>query len=145
MIHLLNNKIIIINSGKLLAYTNSDEITPYERLLDDIFTDDRYMSLTRPFKKGLLRVETELKLLNIDLDEKKQKLVSNVWFEMKWFDTRLKWNPNDYEGIREITLPVDEIWVPDMVIFFFYQIFFSKKGLSLIKHFNLLLKYLSAL
>ncbi len=25
------------------------------------------MSLTRPFKKGLLRVETELKLLNIDL------------------------------------------------------------------------------
>ena len=49
------------------AYSNDDEITPYERLLDDIFTDDRYMSLTRPFKKGLLRVETELKLLNIDL------------------------------------------------------------------------------
>ena len=32
--------------------------------------------------KGLTRVYTELKLLQIDLDEKYQELISTVWIEM---------------------------------------------------------------
>jgi hypothetical protein len=35
---------------------------------------------------------------------------------MEWFDERLKWNPNDYNSTTEITLPVNKIWVPDIVI-----------------------------
>ena len=28
-----------------------------------------------------------------------------------WFDDRLVWEPDEFEGIREITLPVNKIWV----------------------------------
>ena len=42
--------------------------------------------------------------------------ISTVWLEMEWFDERLKWTPNDYNSTTEITLPVNKIWVPDIVI-----------------------------
>jgi len=48
---------------------------------------------------------------------------------MEWFDERLKWNPNDYNSTTEITLPVNKIWVPDIVIqvtkknFIFFSLF----------------------
>jgi hypothetical protein len=28
-----------------------------------------------------------------------------------WYDDRLVWDPNEYEGITEVTLPVNKIWV----------------------------------
>jgi len=49
---------------------------------------------------------------------------------MEWFDERLKWNPNDFNGTSEITLPVSKIWVPDIVIqvnFIFTLIFKNLK------------------
>ncbi len=41
----------------------------------------------RPFgQDDITKVETELKLLQIDLDEKYQQLVSTVWIEMVKFN-----------------------------------------------------------
>ena len=34
-----------------------------------------------------------------------------VLFYQTWFDDRLKWNPDEYNGIKEITLNIDKIWV----------------------------------
>ena len=39
------------------------------------------------------------------------KLVSTVWLEMIWTDTRLRWNPSDYDNLTEITLPINKLWV----------------------------------
>ena len=61
--------------------------------------------------EGITHVTTELKLLQIDLDEKYQELISTVWVEMSWTDQRLSWNPDDFENIKEITLDVNKIWV----------------------------------
>ena len=61
--------------------------------------------------EGITHVNTELKLLQIDLDEKYQELISTVWVEMSWTDQRLSWNPDDFENIKEITLDVNKIWV----------------------------------
>jgi len=65
---------------------------------------------------GITHVNTELKLLQIDLDEKYQELISTVWVEMSWNDQRLSWNPNDFENIKEITLDINRIWLPDIVL-----------------------------
>ena len=49
-------------------------------------------------------------------DEKYQELISTAWIEMKWYDNRLSWDPDDFNGIKEITLPVSKLWVPDIVL-----------------------------
>ena len=46
-----------------------------------------------------------------DLDEKYQELISTVWVEMSWVDERLSWDPDAFNGIKEITLSVDKLWV----------------------------------
>jgi len=54
-----------------------------ERLFDRIFLNEDYNNLVRPEDmNGLTQVQTELKLLQIDLDEKYQQLISTVWLEM---------------------------------------------------------------
>lgn len=60
------------------------------RLLKRIYIDDNYDNELRPFgQDDITKVETELKLLQIDLDEKYQKLVSTVWIEMVKFNLKL--------------------------------------------------------
>eukprot|EP00111_Clytia_hemisphaerica_P023354 TCONS_00068759-protein len=53
----------------------------------------------------------------LDLEEKNQVLVSNVWIRMRWFNHLLKWDPSDYGGIKSINLPPQLIWVPDIVLY----------------------------
>ena len=87
---------------------------PIQDLFHKIFTENEYSALARPIistTNTITRIETELKLLQIDLDEKYQELISTAWIEMTWLDNRLEWNPKDYNGITEITISVDRIWV----------------------------------
>ena len=50
-----------------------------ERLFKKIFSEEKYNNEVRPFgKNDVTKVETELKLLQIDLDEKYQQLVKNL-------------------------------------------------------------------
>jgi hypothetical protein len=91
-----------------------NESDPLKELFLKIFIEKDYSTLVRPTLNAtsrLTRVETELKLLQIDLDEKYQELISTAWIEMIWFDNRLTWNPDEFDGITEITVNVDKIWV----------------------------------
>ncbi len=81
-----------------------------EKLLNDILIRNDYNHLVRPTRyDDLTYVETQLKILQIDLDEKYQQLISTVWFEMIWNDSRISWDPKNYGGINEITIPVNKI------------------------------------
>ncbi|KRZ78770.1 Acetylcholine receptor subunit beta-type unc-29 [Trichinella papuae] len=53
----------------------------------------------------------------ITSDEKNQILQTNVWLTMSWKDPYLRWNPADYNMIKDIRVPVKHIWVPDVVLF----------------------------
>jgi hypothetical protein len=58
------------------AFINTNKRTSLEKLLNRIYVDDDYNNEVRPFNQGdQTKVETELKLLQIDLDEKYQQLV----------------------------------------------------------------------
>ena len=35
----------------------------------------------------------------------------------KWHDFQLQWEPNDYDGITQIRVAPDKIWLPDIVLF----------------------------
>ncbi|XP_052085272.1 neuronal acetylcholine receptor subunit alpha-10-like [Mytilus californianus] len=53
----------------------------------------------------------------LDLDEKNQVLTTNVWMEVEWYDQKLHWSSQDYEGMKSIRLPCDRLWLPDVVLY----------------------------
>ncbi|XP_059812836.1 5-hydroxytryptamine receptor 3B [Hypanus sabinus] len=52
----------------------------------------------------------------LDVDGQNQKLTTSVWYRQLWLDEHLVWNASSFDGINEISLPVDAIWIPDIII-----------------------------
>lgn len=59
-----------------------------------------------------------LSLLSIDeLDVTKEVLRAHVWLIMAWHDVRLTWDPSEYNGQKQISVPIGLIWKPDIMLF----------------------------
>ncbi|XP_053308423.1 5-hydroxytryptamine receptor 3B [Spea bombifrons] len=52
----------------------------------------------------------------LDVDGQNQKLTTSIWYRQIWKDDFLAWNSTHFDGIEEISLPLNAIWVPDIVI-----------------------------
>ncbi|XP_044729462.1 uncharacterized protein LOC123292814 [Chrysoperla carnea] len=39
------------------------------------------------------------------------------WLVLRWTDDHLTWNPDLFDGIKEINVNVDELWMPDLTIY----------------------------
>jgi Neurotransmitter-gated ion-channel ligand binding domain len=35
----------------------------------------------------------------------------------EWFDYKLKWDPEDYGGVKTLHVPSENIWLPDIVLY----------------------------
>uniref|UniRef100_A0AAN0LP86 Nicotinic acetylcholine receptor n=1 Tax=Polyphagotarsonemus latus TaxID=1204166 RepID=A0AAN0LP86_9ACAR len=78
-----------------------------------------YNRLVRPVKNNneTVNVSFGLKLTQlIDLNLKSHVLSTNVWLEHQWYDHRLKWEPLENGKINRLYLPVDQIWLPHIVL-----------------------------
>ncbi|KAL3876914.1 hypothetical protein ACJMK2_034695, partial [Sinanodonta woodiana] len=65
-------------------------------------------------------VRLGLQLIQImDLDEKDQVLKLNVWSTYEWKDEFLVWDTEDYDGVRDVRLPCNKIWTPDVKLYNF--------------------------
>ncbi|XP_006188470.1 neuronal acetylcholine receptor subunit beta-3 isoform X1 [Camelus ferus] len=53
----------------------------------------------------------------VDVDEKNQLMTTNVWLKQEWTDHKLRWDPDEYGGIRSIKVPSESLWLPDIVLF----------------------------
>lgn len=42
--------------------------------------------------------------------------VKHIWLQ-KWEDPTLAWNASDFEGMTKTWLPIENIWIPDIIIF----------------------------
>ncbi|XP_053546096.1 5-hydroxytryptamine receptor 3B isoform X2 [Bombina bombina] len=49
-------------------------------------------------------------------DGQNQKLTTSIWYRQMWKDDFLAWDSSQFDGIGEISLPLNIIWVPDIVI-----------------------------
>lgn len=38
-------------------------------------------------------------------------------FLQKWFDYKLRWDPEEYGGVEMLYIPSEHIWLPDIVLF----------------------------
>ncbi|XP_007890247.2 neuronal acetylcholine receptor subunit alpha-7 [Callorhinchus milii] len=53
----------------------------------------------------------------IDVDEKNQMLMTNVWLQMYWTDYYLSWNLAENPGVRTLRFPSHQVWVPDILLY----------------------------
>ncbi|VDP07835.1 unnamed protein product [Soboliphyme baturini] len=96
------------------AWTDNFE----RKLHDDLLMS--YDTLERPVPNSSLplRVLLEITLFQIvDVDERSQVIQTNVWLKLTWEDYNLKWDPEQYGGLSDITLPADKIWKPDVLLY----------------------------
>lgn len=79
-----------------------------------------YNALVKPSAgpNNQLTVKMGMRLSQVlDVDEKNQIITISVWLRQEWFDTRLRWDPNDYEGLAKLNIPSDDLWKPDLVLY----------------------------
>ncbi|KAJ6653999.1 hypothetical protein lerEdw1_007631 [Lerista edwardsae] len=52
----------------------------------------------------------------LDVDAQNQKLTTSIWYRQIWKDEYLTWNSSAYDGIKEISLPINSVWAPDIIV-----------------------------
>uniref|UniRef100_A0AAY4E4T5 5-hydroxytryptamine (serotonin) receptor 3B n=1 Tax=Denticeps clupeoides TaxID=299321 RepID=A0AAY4E4T5_9TELE len=52
----------------------------------------------------------------LDVDGQTQKVTTSIWYRQFWTDEFLVWDPEEFDGINEISLSSDAIWVPDVIV-----------------------------
>ena len=52
----------------------------------------------------------------INFDTVEQKLVSNGWLQVGWFNEYITWNPADYGGVKIVSPDPDKVWRPRLTI-----------------------------
>uniref|UniRef100_A0A8C0TT68 Cholinergic receptor nicotinic gamma subunit n=2 Tax=Canis lupus familiaris TaxID=9615 RepID=A0A8C0TT68_CANLF len=101
----------------LAVYLGAEARNQEERLLADLMHN--YNPHLRPAEhdSDVVNVSLKLTLTNlISLNEREEALTTNVWIEMQWCDYRLRWDPQDYEGLWVLRVPSTMVWRPDVVL-----------------------------
>ncbi|KAI1716410.1 neurotransmitter-gated ion-channel ligand binding domain-containing protein [Ditylenchus destructor] len=57
-------------------------------------------------------------LLNqiVEMDERNQVLTTRCWINANWMDPRLTWNESEWDNIKQIYVPHQKIWKPDVIL-----------------------------
>ncbi|XP_051165765.1 neuronal acetylcholine receptor subunit alpha-7-like isoform X1 [Leptopilina boulardi] len=89
-----------------------------KRLLNDLL--DAYNVLERPVgnESDPLQLSFGLTLMQIiDVDEKNQLLITNLWLKLEWNDVNMRWNISEYGGVRDLRIPPHRLWKPDVLMY----------------------------
>ncbi|KAG5675725.1 hypothetical protein PVAND_005605 [Polypedilum vanderplanki] len=106
--------LIFVTTAPLLCSAGYNE----KRLLHDLL--DPYNTLERPVvnESDPLQISFGLMLMQIiDVDEKNQLLVTNIWLKLEWNDMNLRWNATEYGGVKDLRIPPHRIWKPDVLMY----------------------------
>uniref|UniRef100_A0A914REC3 Neurotransmitter-gated ion-channel ligand-binding domain-containing protein n=1 Tax=Parascaris equorum TaxID=6256 RepID=A0A914REC3_PAREQ len=90
------------------------------RLYNDLLTN--YNALERPVSNASEPLVVKMRLFLqqiVDVDEKNQVVQINAWLRFIWKDYKLKWDPEEYGGIKDVRFPggADQIWRPDILLY----------------------------
>ncbi|XP_049830170.1 neuronal acetylcholine receptor subunit alpha-7 isoform X4 [Schistocerca gregaria] len=103
----------------LLALPRGSEQGPHEKkLLNRLL--GAYNTLERPVanESEPLEVKFGLTLQQIiDVDEKNQLLITNIWLTLEWVDYNLRWNESEYGGVKDLRITPNKIWRPDILMY----------------------------
>ncbi|XP_048109553.1 5-hydroxytryptamine receptor 3E-like [Alosa alosa] len=55
----------------------------------------------------------------LGVNEKTQILTTFLWLRLYWFHEFLIWDPHKCDGVTKISLPVKDLWMPDIIVYEF--------------------------
>ncbi|KFQ98910.1 5-hydroxytryptamine receptor 3A, partial [Nipponia nippon] len=79
----------------------------------------RYQKGTRPVRDWRTTTNVAIDLMVyaiLSVDEKNQVLTTYIWYRQHWTDEFLRWEPERFDNLTQISLPAESIWVPDILI-----------------------------
>ncbi|XP_054899025.1 5-hydroxytryptamine receptor 3A-like [Poeciliopsis prolifica] len=100
---------------------NSEENCSYQDVLNylNLSRSNELFSMTRPVKnyKNPTLVSLEVLLYAIlDVVEKDQKFIPYVWTVIRWNNEYISWDPDQFCGIDNVSIPTELLWKPDLTI-----------------------------
>ncbi|RMX57420.1 hypothetical protein pdam_00006971 [Pocillopora damicornis] len=88
------------------------------QLYEDLFKN--YNKYNHPTVKGAdaVKVVFDFQLIRIiDVSAKDQFIKTYAWVNQYWNNPQLRWDPNKYNGIKEIHIQPSDVWVPDILLY----------------------------
>ncbi|XP_028264063.1 5-hydroxytryptamine receptor 3A-like [Parambassis ranga] len=98
------------------------KVCSYQDVLDhlNLTTDNSVFRLTRPVLDHTHPTIVQLDIILyaiLAVIEKTQTFVPFVWASMMWSNERISWDPAQFCGITQVSLPQDLLWKPDIFIY----------------------------
>ncbi|XP_059181183.1 5-hydroxytryptamine receptor 3A-like [Centropristis striata] len=107
----------------LLLHTavDGESTCSYQDVLNylNLTKNNELYSMTRPVKDYTHPTQVSLEVLLyaiLDVVKIDQTFVPYVWIFTKWQNEHIYWNPNDFCGIKTVSLPAEILWKPDIII-----------------------------
>ncbi|RVE59821.1 hypothetical protein OJAV_G00192360 [Oryzias javanicus] len=99
----------------------SEENCSYSKVLEylNLNKDNSLYTMSRPVKhhRRTTPVHLQMALYAIlDVREIDQTFISYVWIYMTWMNEFINWEPTEFCGISNVTIPNDALWKPDLTI-----------------------------
>ena len=101
--------------GPCWNYTAAERARVREKLYSDLFGN--YNRYVKPeSERSTTTVSVDLAVVSVsELNNLESTFVLDSWYRLYWNDPRLTWNPDDYCGLTQTTVPSDNtVWVPDI-------------------------------
>ncbi|XP_067432646.1 5-hydroxytryptamine receptor 3A-like [Thunnus thynnus] len=98
------------------------KVCSYQDIVDylNLTSDNTVFKLTRPVLDYTHPTTVELDILLyaiLAVIEKTQTFIPFVWVTMMWNNERISWDPAQFCGITQISVPRDMLWKPDLFIY----------------------------
>uniref|UniRef100_A0A671XBZ5 Uncharacterized protein n=1 Tax=Sparus aurata TaxID=8175 RepID=A0A671XBZ5_SPAAU len=100
---------------------SSEKVCSYQDVLNymNLSKSNELFFMTRPVKdhKQATQVSLEVLLYAIlDVREIDQMFIPYVWIIASWQNQHIGWKPDDFCGIKTVSLPFEVLWKPDITI-----------------------------
>ncbi|XP_039626639.1 5-hydroxytryptamine receptor 3A-like [Polypterus senegalus] len=102
-----------------LNFTNYEYVQFFETFKDVI--SNKFL---RPVRNWTTPVQLNITLTLyeiIGVDEKSHILKTYIWLRQFWYNEFLVWDPKDFNGLAKVSIPVENIWRPDIYVYEFVE------------------------
>ncbi|XP_040923264.1 5-hydroxytryptamine receptor 3A-like [Toxotes jaculatrix] len=125
----------------LTGGVSSKKVCSYHDVLDylNLTTENSVLKLTRPVldhtHPTIVKVDFILYAILAVL-EKTQTFIPFLWASVRWNNEHISWDPAQFCGITQITVPKDMLWRPDILIYEMMQKNESPQNPYMTVHYN---------